>query len=172
MTPLGQHPTSAASSITLTYGPFTTVARPDQLTPETILWFRNGACPLMAWALVHQAAEHGYTWYPAIVGDEHDWGDWWHMGALTEDQMFVDVTGVHDVDAVCHWWEQHRTNRRHPDNATAVHTVTDLFYALIWYDPRQVDVGTRAASLALADQVLLREGLIPAPTTPSDEERP
>ncbi|WP_435108106.1 hypothetical protein [Nocardiopsis synnemataformans] len=150
---------NSAAPVRLTYGQFTTDVSPHRITTQTIEWFRSGACPLMAWALVHQAAQHGHTWHLALIGDARNWGNWWHMGALTEDKaLFVDVGGAHDVDLVCAWWHEHHKERRHPGDNTAVYTVSDLFYSLIWYDPRHVNSQTRETTLTLADQVLADNG--------------
>ncbi|MEU0237664.1 hypothetical protein ABZ234_08230 [Nocardiopsis sp. NPDC006198] len=152
--------TAAPALATLTYGPHTTRAIADRLTPQTIQWFSESSCPLMAWALVHQASLRGRTLRPAIVGDASAWGDWWHMGALTEDeQLFVDASGAHDVDVVCAWWRDNHKIRRHRQNDTAVSIVTDLFYTFLDHDPRDVAPSTRRTTLALADQVLATNGL-------------
>jgi hypothetical protein len=148
-------PTLTGSSTTLTYGSFTTQVVPGVLTASTIAWFRQGACPLMAWALVHQAAQRGRTWELAIIGDALNWGDWWHMGAVTEDQRyFVDAGGVTDVEEVCEQWQQEHRERRNPGHDTALRTVEDSFFHLIWHDPRTVDLCTRKVTLEFADHIL------------------
>lgn len=157
-----QHsPTPAGCSTTLTYGSFTVGVTPSVLTAPTIAWFRQGACPLMAWALIHQAAQHGREWGLAIIGDALNWGDWWHMGAVTEDQRyFVDAGGATGVEEVCEQWQQEHRERRHPGHDTALRTVQTSFFLFLWPDPRTVDPSTRKVTLEFAEHILTAEGLV------------
>ncbi|WP_087100470.1 hypothetical protein [Nocardiopsis sp. JB363] len=158
-----RHPSSpqVGSSTTLTYGSFTIEVTPGVLTAPTVAWFQQGACPLMAWALAHQAAQHGHEWELAIIGDALNWGDWWHMGAVTEDQRyFVDAGGATDVEQVCEQWQQQHHQRRHPERDTALRAVQASFFHLIWHDPRTVDPPTRKVTLGFADHILTTEGFV------------
>ncbi|WP_436892228.1 hypothetical protein [Nocardiopsis dassonvillei] len=129
---------------------------------RTVDWFRRGACPLMAWALVEQAARHGLEWELAIIRDSIDWGDWWHMGAITEDHdYFIDVSGAIRVEEVCERWQQNRRQRRHPAHDTGLSTVSDFFFQLLWHDLRATDEHTRQVTLEFANQILVAEGFLP-----------
>lgn len=153
--------TPTRSSVTLTYGAFSTEMTLGVLDPGTVDWFRRGACPLMAWALLEQAARHGLEWKLAIIGDSIDWGDWWHMGAITDDHTyFVDAGGAAPVEEACESWQQKRLQRRHPEHGTALRTVSNFFFHLLWSDPRTVDERTREATMEFAAQILAAEGFL------------
>ncbi|MEU0489946.1 hypothetical protein ABZ249_12015 [Nocardiopsis sp. NPDC006139] len=130
----------------------------------TVDWFRQGACPLMAWALVEQAARHDLGWQLAIIGDAVDWGDWWHMGAITPDHTyFIDAGGAAQVDEVCEQWHREHRQRRHPGHDTGLSAVKDVFLQLLWPDPRTADEHTRQVTLEFAAQILAAEGFLPCP---------
>jgi hypothetical protein len=138
---------------TATYGPYSASLRSDTITDEAIRFFSESACPVMAWALVSCAAVAGRTWTLALIGDEDQWGDWWHMGALTEGHTwFVDITGAHDPQAIVEvWHEKRQRTRRHPGNASGLRPAPSYMFDILRWDPRQVDEPTREVAWNLAD---------------------